>query len=151
MFPCRLFRVIVVPVYESCRSRIKGGVRIGTAPDDRSVNDRAGRREINERRAARRGAAQRGGGEMSGYAVACSVHTSLQWHRVSQLTVTVQWTPVPPSPHTAAQTRAHPANQSSSIRIMRIIFLESYARILTYETLSYVNHIVAKNTRSTPL
>ena len=24
----------------------------------------------------------------------------------------------------------------------------SYARILTYETLSYVNHIVAKNTRS---
>ena len=33
--------------------------------------------------------------------------------------------------------------QSSSIRIIRIIFLESYARILTYETLSYVNHIVA--------
>jgi len=32
--------------------------------------------------------------------------------------------------------------QSSSIRIIRIIFLESYARILTYETLSYVNHIV---------
>ena len=32
------------------------------------------------------------------------------------------------------------------MRIMRIIFLESYARILTYETLSYVNHIVAKNT-----
>jgi len=95
-------------------------------------------------RAARRGAAQRGGGEMSGYAVACSVHTSLQWHRVSQLTVTVQWTPVPPSPHTAAQTRAHPADQSSSIRVIGIIFLESYAHILTYETLSYVNHIVAK-------
>jgi len=34
-------------------------------------------------------------------------------------------------------------NQSSTIRIIRIIFLESYARILTYETLSYVNHIVA--------
>ena len=33
--------------------------------------------------------------------------------------------------------------QSSSIRIIHIIFLESYARILTYETLSYVNHIVA--------
>jgi len=33
--------------------------------------------------------------------------------------------------------------QSSSIRIIRIIFLESYACILTYETLSYVNHIVA--------
>jgi len=33
-------------------------------------------------------------------------------------------------------------NQSSSIRIIRIIFLESYARILTYETLSYVNHTV---------
>jgi len=33
--------------------------------------------------------------------------------------------------------------QSSSIRIIRIIFLESYARILTYETLSYVSRIVA--------
>ena len=33
--------------------------------------------------------------------------------------------------------------RASSIRVIRIIFLESYARILTYETLSYVNHIVA--------
>ena len=33
------------------------------------------------------------------------------------------------------------------IRIIRIIFFVSYARILTYEILSYVNH-VAKNTRS---
>jgi len=38
-------------------------------------------------------------------------------------------------------------DESSSIRIKRIIFLESYARILTYETLSYVNHIVAKQAR----
>jgi len=31
-------------------------------------------------------------------------------------------------------------------RIMRIIFLESYTRtcILAYETLSYLNHVVAK-------
>jgi len=33
--------------------------------------------------------------------------------------------------------------RSSTIRIIRIIFLESYAHILTYETLSYVNHIVS--------
>ena len=38
--------------------------------------------------------------------------------------------------------------QSSTIRIICIIFLLSYARILTHDTLSYVNHIVAKNTRS---
>jgi len=154
LFLCCLFRVIVVPVQCNTNRVVRGskaGCGSARRRDDRSVNDRAARREINERRAARRRAAPRGGGEMSGYAVACSVHTSLQWHRVSQLTVTVQWTPVPPSPHTAAQTRAHPVNQSSSIRIMRIIFLESYARILTYETLSYVNHIVAKNTRSTLL
>jgi len=34
---------------------------------------------------------------------------------------------------------------------MRVIFLKSYARILTYETSSYVNHVVEKNTRSTLL
>ena len=34
------------------------------------------------------------------------------------------------------------------MRIIRIIFLVSYALILTYETISYANHIVAKNTRS---
>ena len=43
--------------------------------------------------------------------------------------------------------RVGSGHQSSNIRIMRIIFLESYARILTYETLSYVNHIVAKQAR----
>ena len=39
-------------------------------------------------------------------------------------------------------------NQNLTKRITRIIFLVSYARILTYETLSYMNHNVAKNTRS---
>ena len=39
-------------------------------------------------------------------------------------------------------------SQSSTIGIIRVIFLASYARILTYETLSYVNHIVVKNTGS---
>jgi len=43
---------------------------------------------------------------------------------------------------------ANTRNQSSSICIIRIVFLESYARILTYETLSYVNHIVAWYFRS---
>ena len=43
----------------------------------------------------------------------------------------------------SASSRRRVLDQSSSIRIIRIIFLESYARILTYETLSYVNHIVA--------
>jgi len=39
----------------------------------------------------------------------------------------------------ACNTR-HYVKQSSSIRIICIIFLESHARILTYGTLSYVNH-----------
>ena len=34
------------------------------------------------------------------------------------------------------------------MRIICIIFLVSYARILTYKTVSFVNHIGAKNTRS---
>ena len=34
------------------------------------------------------------------------------------------------------------------MHIIRIIVVLSYARILTYETLSYVNHVVAKNTMS---
>jgi len=68
--------------------------------DDRSVNDRAAddAREINERSLMQTSTA----GEMA----ACSVHTSLQWHRVSTYSHSPVETPSPPPP--LDETRAAP-------------------------------------------